>query len=655
MALRSLLLTAFLLLPPLALQASEVLQLPSTREGVALKSLEPCHLAPSVARAWNERMLAAIRRDAPRPPVQARTLFHTSVAMYDAWAAYDPIALAYLHAEAATPPAGTSREQAQIQALSHAAFGVLRHRFRFAPGSVLSLAAFRSCMQELGLDPDDESTLGPGPAALGNRIAAAIIGHGLGDGANEAASYVDNTSYFPVNAPMLVQLPGTGGVADVNRWQPLIPPGAPGVQSFLTPFWGRVLTFALQRSDPAAPYLDPGPPPLLGGLGDALVKANVLALIRQDSWREPDDGVLIELSPGVRGNNSLGADDGQGHPVNPSTGQAYASNPALRGDWVRVVAEYWADGPQSSTPPGHWNELANAVGDHPQFVRRLRGSGPVLSPLEWDIKLYLALNGALHDSAIATWEIKRRYDASRPITLIREMGSLGQSSDPGLPAYHPRGLPLEAGLVELITAESSAPGERHAHLAAHIGRVAILAWRGFPANPAIQHGGIAWILPETWIPYQQRNFVTPPFGGYTSGHSSFSRAAAEVLAAFTGSSFFPGGLAEYIAEAGGNGFILGFEYGPKERVRLQWATYFDAADEAGQSRIAGGIHPAFDDYPGRWIGHHVGRSAAARAFDLFGQAPPEAIPVPANQPLTLLLLAMTLLGLACTRLSAGRG
>ncbi len=46
----------------------------------------------SVARQWNDAMLSAIREDLARPPVQARNLFHVSMAMYDAWAAYDGIA-----------------------------------------------------------------------------------------------------------------------------------------------------------------------------------------------------------------------------------------------------------------------------------------------------------------------------------------------------------------------------------------------------------------------------------------------------------------------------------------------------------------------------------------------------------------------------------
>jgi hypothetical protein len=53
----------------------------------------------SVARGWNETILASIRKDTPRPPVQARNLYHLSVAMYDAWAAFEPTAKPFLFNE----------------------------------------------------------------------------------------------------------------------------------------------------------------------------------------------------------------------------------------------------------------------------------------------------------------------------------------------------------------------------------------------------------------------------------------------------------------------------------------------------------------------------------------------------------------------------
>ena len=119
--------------------------------------------------------------------------------------------------------------------------------------------------------------------------------------------------------------------------------------------------------------------------------------------------------------------------------------------------------------------------------------------------------------------------------MIRYMGGKGQSSDKHLPSYDPEGLPLVPGLIELITRQTSAPGKRHAALRKHIGEIAIKTWQGNPADPKTEDGGVGWILAKDWVPYQKPTFVTPAFPGFVSGHSTFSRAAAEVLTSMTGS------------------------------------------------------------------------------------------------------------------------
>jgi len=111
------------------------------------------------------------------------------------------------------------------------------------------------------------------------------------------------------------------------------------------------------------------------------------------------------------------------------------------------------------------------------------------------------------------------------------------------------------------------------------------------------------------MPYQKANFVTPAFPGYISGHSTFSRSAAEVLTVMTGSPFFPGGLGNQFVT---NGF-LSFERGPSQSLLLQWGTYYDAADQAGLSRLWGGIHVSVDDLTGRLIGSQCGKGAWALA------------------------------------------
>jgi hypothetical protein len=111
------------------------------------------------------------------------------------------------------------------------------------------------------------------------------------------------------------------------------------------------------------------------------------------------------------------------------------------------------------------------------------------------------------------------------------------------------------------------------------------------------------------VPYQKPTFVTPAFSAYVSGHSTFSRAAAEVLTSITGSTFFPGGMSEWTFPPG----KLAFEAGPTAPVTLQWATYFDAADQAGISRLYGGIHVTWDDFQGRIMGSAAGHAAWALA------------------------------------------
>ncbi|MEZ6121089.1 MAG: dockerin type I domain-containing protein [Pirellulaceae bacterium] len=340
---------------------------------------------------------------------------------------------------------------------------------------------------------------------------------------------------------------------------------------------------------------------------------------------------MINISPSVNGNRPLGTHDNQGYSVNPVTGQPYAQNMVKSADYGRILAEFWADGPNSETPPGHWNVLANEVADSGLLDRKIGGEGRTVGALEWDVKMYLALNGAVHDAAIAAWGAKAEYDYVRPITMIRYQGSLGQSSNPNGPSYHPDGLPLEEGLIEVITADSIAQGGRHRNVYINanrdadgrfveyysesemVGKIAIQSWNHEPADPDNQVSGVKWILAENWVPYQADNFVTPAFAAYVSGHSTFSRAAAEVLTHFTGSEYFPGGLGEQTFDVD----YLDFEDGPTSPVTLQWATYYDAADEAGISRLWGGIHVPADDFAGRIMGAEIGIEAYEKATDEF--------------------------------------
>jgi len=597
----------------------------------------------SVARQWNEALLEAIRNDFARPIVHARNLFHGSAAMWDGWAAFDANADPVFHRESMD----TSNPQAaREEAISYASFRLLSHRFAASPGNdpgdpgnpENTLNRFRTLMNELGYDPNFNDASANTPAGLGIRIANTLIAHGLQDGANETNGYT-NTVYAPTNGPLDLDESGNPGMIAPSRWQPLqrdegfVDQSGNEVgqaQTFLGAEWGQVTPFALSATDLALypdgasgydwrVYLDPGVPPQLGGAEDARFKqdmAEVIALSSElDPTRAPGNG-WIDISPASLGNNSLGNNDGNGYAVNPHTGQPYVPQMVLLGDYSRVISEYWADGPASETPPGHWFTIINQfVHDAADNNRRLGGTGDPLPPLEWDVKSYLALGGAVHDAAITSWGIKGYHDGVRPISAIRHMAELGQSSEPLGPAYHPDGLPLTPDLIEVITVESAAG--KHVHLSDHVGEIAILAWQGHGHDTETEISGVGWILAKDWWPYQQQGFVTPPFAGYVSGHSTFSRAAAAVLTQLTGDAYFPGGLAEFCV---GADEFLEFERGPSMNLCLQWARYFDASDQSGLSRIYGGIHPAYDDLPGRIIGQTMGEDAWARANQYFNGA-----------------------------------
>jgi len=577
---------------------------------VECPEVDPAGPDASIARRWNEVLLDAIRRDIPRPGVHARNLYHLSAAMWDAWAAYDAVADGVFVGERLT---ATDVDADRATAISHAAYRVLVHRYddsRAAlPGAAVSEACFRGFMEELGLDPDDASTEGTSPVALGNRIGAAVIAMNADDGANESGNYADTTGWDAMNPPLVVdqstvELPFPSywqqiNIAEAETQNGLIVPS--GIQGYIGAQWGEVRPFALEDRGPDGLYFDPGTPPTFD---DPAMDEWVVSMVRHEAELAVDPAVTVDISPGGVGNNSLGTNDGSGHPVNPVTGEAYAPNVVPLGDFGRVLAEFWADGPRSETPPGHWNTLANYVADHPEHRRCLFGDAaclaggtPELDPLEWDLKTYLALNGAVHDAAIVAWGTKRTFSGARPISLVRFMAQEGT-------------LPLVPGLIERVTEESSAPGERHAHLAPFVGQIVVLGWPGEPGDRADDTTRIQWIRGVDWVPYQRRNFVTPAFPGYVSGHSTFSRAAAEVLAALDGDPFFPGGLGSFTAPA--REYLI-FEDGPSVEVRLEWGTYFDAADQAGQSRLWGGIHIPPDDLDGRRLGHEVGLLAVERA------------------------------------------
>lgn len=793
----------------------------------------------SIARQWDEEALQAIRLSTPRPPVHARNLYHLSAAMYDAWAVYDPVARGLFLREKHT---AADAALARREAMSYAAFRVLKARFVTGNGpNVAQIQAnLDALFLALGYNKNFTSTVGNTPPAIGNRVAAAVLAAGLADGANETGNYAPTNGYVPVNSAMPFKVPGCVMV-NASRWQPLafdflvLQNGeiiGSAIQSAIGPHWGGVKPFALVNADrnPAnGLHFDQGGPPMFAS---PAAKADAVDLIARAAGLDPASGTVIDTGLASYHHAPLGSYEMQGYASNPVTGARYRPNPVRLADHARVLAEYWADGPDSETPPGHWHVVANRVSDTPGFEFRIGGEAPAVDRLEWDVKMYLAIAGASHDAAIVAWGMKGHYDSARPISTIRFMAEYGQSSDPAQPGYHPLGLPLVPGLIELVTEADVAPGGRFEDFPElvyktpsgepigqdrHVGAVAVRGWLGGfnaggttgstvtgplpghvyrtgtgqawqiggftpgahdspgslnpgqatlpsqvrineirldqpgndrdqyveiagppnasldgltylvigdevqtkvpdpkgrvqnliplsglqlgpdgllviaktnfslggadatrhftfrqigtcthaivanfsgylgqdldwfedgtldftpwssvvdkvglrrsatgvgvylgatavgPDDPRQQLHGVGWMLADRWMPYQASNFVTPPFPGYVSGHATFSRASAEAMARFTGSPYFPGGLFVQPIPVG----WLKFEAGPSEAFELQYASYYDAADDAGVSRVWGGIHPRADDLPGRVAGSRAGLRAAGRAFALF--------------------------------------
>lgn len=623
----------------------------------------------SSAETWMQACLEMIKQDGGGPTIHSRNLFHLSAAMYDAWAVYNSKAETYLIGKQiekcncdfiSTNNSNNVNlsDSAREVTINFAAYRLLRYRFNLFGTKGRTLDIIDNLFDSLGYERNNSIEYQSGSAAaLGNYIAQCYIDYGLNDGSNEEDEY-ENLYYNPINGHLNLNESGTQNLKDINRWQPIKvsdyyykKDGDKSLKDyhllqvlnqdiFLSANWGNVLPFSLKNShltyvtkdNSEFPiYLDPGSPPQLNFQKDSISSENYklgfLTNIVWSSYLDPSDSIYIDISPSKIGNyamdinssksisesyNKNGLSITTGHKINPHSKKPYKPNRLLRGDYGRVIAEYWVDGVDTYGPPGHWMEWLMKISNDSRFERRWQGKGRVMDSLEWDLKAYLTLSGALHDAAIAAWSIKAAYDYIRPISAIRYMAEQGQCTDESKQNYHPHGLPLLKGKIELIKKRDELAGKNGENL----GKLKMFCWRGpdYINNAQKEKAGVGWILAENWWPYQRFSFVTPPFAGYVSGHSTFSFAAAEVLTTITGDPFFPGGLAEFTAKK--NEYLL-FEEGPSKDVTLQWATYFDAANETAISRIWGGIHPPCDDIEGRKIGIKIGKLAVEKASTLF--------------------------------------
>tara|TARA_B100001287_G_scaffold175411_1_gene147868 strand:- start:1071 stop:5081 length:4011 start_codon:yes stop_codon:yes gene_type:complete len=605
----------------------------------------------SIARLWNEVLLFSIRNDLARPTVHARNLFHISAGMYDSWAIVNEKGSPYLIGNSLNGfdsdfdsfSSTDALNESNLKAISYAAYRMINHRFSNSPGYERIQFKSKLLMNLLGLDINylESENYNTNPKDLGNYIAETYIEYGLVDGSNEQADY-KNQYYLPVNEPLTPIFSGNPTITNPNRWQPLtldvFVDQSGNVLSETTPEflgaeWGNVWPFGLSYEDMTEferdgniykVFHDPGSPPLIDqnqNTNELFIEAFSMVSV-WGSHLTPEDDTIWDISPNSIGNVDdqtypqdfnnytdfysyyTGGDTGQGYSTNPVTNETYEVQNVKRGDYTRVLAEYWADGPDSETPPGHWFVLLNSINDNPELEKKFKGQGDELSDLEWDIKSYFLLGGVMHDVAVSVWGIKGWYDYVRPISAIRYFSELGQSTDSSLENFDENGFKLIDGLIEVVETGDPLAGDDNENL----GKIKLYTWKGhnYIENTETEYAGVDWILAENWWPYQRPTFVTPNFAGYVSGHSTYSRAAAEMLKNFTGSPYFPGGLETHTAKQ--KEFLV-FEDGPSQDILLQWVSYKDAADQCSLSRIWGGIHPYIDDIPGRLIGQVIGNDS----------------------------------------------
>jgi uncharacterized protein (TIGR03382 family) len=187
------------------------------------------------------------------------------------------------------------------------------------------------------------------------------------------------------------------------------------------------------------------------------------------------------------------------------------------------IAHFWAANAGSYTPPGQWNQIAQAV------------AGARSDGLEFNARAFALLNIALSEASIVAWDHKEHYDFWRPITGITV-------DDDGNP----------------LTVQDT-----------------------------------------SWTPL----LATPPHQSSTSGHSTFSAAAATTLALVYGTD------------------LIGFSFADDTSgVTRSFGGFWQAAQEAGMSRIYGGIHWMFDNSAGLASGAEVGRWVVAQAIPSPGAA-----------------------------------
>lgn len=231
-------------------------------------------------------------------------------------------------------------------------------------------------------------------------------------------------------------------------------------------------------------------------------------------------------------------------------------------DEQKIIAEFWACMHEDRFPGAIDKPESGVLAPPPAQIFRMARfiSEKNEHKNANDIKLFFALSNALLDAGIAAWDCKEYYDYVRPVSLIRHLYNEQQPE----------------------------------------------AWSG-PCQ------GTKAINGEEWMPYL---VGTPPFAEYVSGHSTFSKAAAYIFKAFCQSNDYGESVT---IPAGGSRVEKNCPKGPVPvtDIVLQWATFDEAAEEAGMSRLYGGIHFMDGNLNGRKLGEKVGEKVWNKVLQYF--------------------------------------
>ena len=483
---------------------------------------------PTVSVIWDRAVQNAVIETAPGPTIASRAYAMVHTAIYDAWSAYEYIPISTNLGDDLQRPEAENTIANKSEAMSYSAYYVLVELFPEQK------EIFARVMQDLGYDPDLESTDPTTPAGIGNITAQALLDYRSQDGANQLGDaegsdgtpYSDYTGYQPINEPESIE--------HIDRWTPDVIPVNDSesiTQEFLTPHWGNITPFALDSGEQFRPD---APQPFLLVDAEVDLEAKTITL---------EDGTVLDITPELVGTV-----------INPefiAQAEVVVEHSATLTDEEKMIAEFWEDAGGTSFPPGTWMTFGQYVSARDD------------NTLDEDAQMFFSLGNAVFDAGIATWESKVYYDYARPISVVRELGELGLIGE-----YDP-----------------------------DFGGYVIEAYGDYGA-------GTQTILATDFITYQTPDAdYSPPFAEYTSGHSAFSAAGAEVLLQYTGSDDFG---ASVTFEPGESRFEP--DITPTDSVTLEWDTFSEAADDAGISRLYGGIHFNEGDLNGRDLGREVGEA-----------------------------------------------